>query len=35
MDMLVSEVTKAPRSLPADNLQAMDFQVLDGHIACN
>jgi hypothetical protein len=24
-----------PRSLPADNLQAADFQVLDGHIACN
>jgi hypothetical protein len=35
MDMLVSELAKAlkaPRSLPADNLQAVDFQVLDSHI---
>jgi len=38
MEIIVFELAKAlkvPRSLPADNLQAADFQVLDGHIACN
>ena len=38
MEIIVFELAKAlkvPRSLPADNLQAADFQVLDGHIARN
>ena len=31
----LAKALKVPRSLPADNLQAADFQVLDGHIARN